>query len=142
MMRKKESFVSKENLPLEDHEELYVIKLDDGYRLDLDRMLMVDPKLQLERKRHQVLLKIRIIFNKKTKKKIEIWHTWNLYELLSCGCKRILCWMFRFLNFGIGFSKFKSKCCRKIRIESNSLLKIINMKLCQFRLIFLRLILV
>jgi len=72
MMRKKESFVSKENLPLEDHEELYVIKLDDGYRLDLDRMLMVDPKLQLERKRHQVLLKIRIIFNKKTKKKIEI----------------------------------------------------------------------
>ncbi len=47
------------NLPSVDREVLCVVELDDVDRLDLSQMLMVDPKLPSERKRHQVLLKIK-----------------------------------------------------------------------------------
>jgi len=46
----------KNDLPLVDHVMQYVIKQDDEDQLDQNRMLKVDPMLQLERKRHQVLL--------------------------------------------------------------------------------------
>lgn len=47
--------------------------------------------------------------------------TWNLNVLLRGLVQGILDWMFRFLNFCIRFSKFKSKSSRKIGIESHTL---------------------
>jgi hypothetical protein len=40
------------DLPLVAHEEQYVIRRDDEDQRSLNRMLEVDPMLQLEKKRH------------------------------------------------------------------------------------------
>lgn len=55
-MRSRDANEYQSNLPSVDHEEPCVGVRDDGDRLDRDRMLMVDPTLPWERKRHPVPL--------------------------------------------------------------------------------------
>ena len=51
----------KVDIPLVGRVWQYAIELDDEDQLDPNRMLMADPRLLLERKRHQVPLKMKDI---------------------------------------------------------------------------------